>query len=371
MVTLTRSLPAPDVTVADLSVAGLAARVGVSVWLAGTVLLLPAILDTVWNQRIALAAIYAIIGLSVHIVIGHLGQVSLGHQAFVGIGAFMSAFVVSKLGLGFIAGLVAASLTGALMAALLGLVSLRIRGLYLALVTLAFGLTAESTIFSWGAFTGGGAGAKAPRPELLATNREYAYFCLAALALAVLLDWNLVRSKTGRALVALRNDERVAATFGVNVTAYKLIAFALSGLIAGFAGALFAHWIGVVSTLDFEFEVALVWVLMVVVGGLGSRAGVVIGSAFFAIFPLLLPSSTIPLPLVGLTMVQVLTPFIGALLLLLTLIGFPGGIGQQLLPIRRWLGGGPLLLHHHTARDAADPDDAPDDAPADEQGEPR
>ncbi len=319
---------------------------GVAVLRAGTVAMLPLLVDTVWNQRIGLAAIYGIIGLSVNVITGHAGQVSLGHQAFVGIGAFMSAFVVSTLDLGFLVGLVFASVTGAAMAAVLGLVSLRVRGLYLALVTLAFGLTAETTIFNWRAFTGGGAGAPAPRPELLASNRAYAYLCLLALALAVLLDWRLVKTKTGRAIVALRTEERIAATFGINVTAYKVLAFVISGFLAGFAGSLFAHWNGHVQALDFNFQVALVWVLMAVVGGLGSRAGVVIGSAFFAIFPLLLPASTITLPLLGDTIVQVLTPFIGALLLLLTLTAFPGGIGQQLLPIRRWLAGGPLLHRH-------------------------
>lgn len=353
MATTTRVLPAPSLHT-RLSGRGLMTRAGVAVLLAGGVALLPLFVGTVWDQRIGLAAIYGVIGLSVNVITGHAGQVSLGHQAFVGIGAFMSAFAVSNLGLGFVFGLVLAGATGGAVAALLGLVSLRVRGLYLALVTLAFGLTAEATVFNWRVFTGGGAGAPAPRPEPLASNQAYAYLCLAALAMVALLDWRLVKTKTGRAIVALRTDERVAATYGVNVTAYKVLAFVLSGFLAGFAGSLFAHWNGHVQALDFDFEVALVWVLMAVVGGLGSRAGVVIGSAFFAIFPLLLPASTIRLPLLGDTIVQVLTPFIGALLLLLTLTAFPGGIGQQLTPLRRWLAGGPLLHRHGHRSDSAD-----------------
>jgi branched-chain amino acid transport system permease protein len=202
-------------------------RVIVAVLLVAGILLMPVALDTTQDFWVGLAAIYAIIGLSVNIVTGHAGQISLGHQAFVGIGAFIAAFVVSKVG-GFpvdpLTGLVtapqqiptpdfwfgitAAGLTGTVAAVLLGLVALRIRGLYLALITLAFGLMAETTIFNWRDFTGGGAGAAAPRPAAFASNQAYAYVCLFILGLFLLVDWRLVRSRAGRAMVAFRHDER-------------------------------------------------------------------------------------------------------------------------------------------------------------------
>ncbi|HEX9235413.1 MAG TPA: branched-chain amino acid ABC transporter permease, partial [Actinomycetota bacterium] len=142
------------------SAAGWAARAGVAVAIGAAVFALPLFSNSVWDYRIALAAIFAVIGLSVNIITGYAGQISLGHQAFVGIGAFMSALVVGKVaGAGFFIALPVAGLTGAVMAFALGLVALRIRGLYLALVTLAFGRVAEATIFNWRAFTGGGAGA--------------------------------------------------------------------------------------------------------------------------------------------------------------------------------------------------------------------
>lgn len=351
---------------------GVAIRAAAAAVLVLAVLLLPLSMETTQDLWIGLAAIYAIIGLSVNLLTGHAGQISLGHQAFVGIGAFMAAFVVKTLG-GFpvdpLTGLVtaprevptadfwiallAAGVTGAAVALALGLVALRIRGLYLALVTLAFGLMAETTIFNWRAFTGGGAGAAAPRPAAFASNQAYAYVCLAVLAVFLIVDWRLSRTRSGRAMVTLRNDERVAATLGVNVTSYKLLAFATSGFVAGVAGSLFGHWNQAVQALDFELRTALVWILMAVVGGLGSRAGVVIGSAFFAVFPLYLSAqaggATLTLPFLGEILVQTLSPFIGALLLLLTITLYPGGIGQQLLPIRRWLAGGPLVATRHEA----------------------
>lgn len=352
--------------------AGVVARVVAAAALAGAVLTLPLLLESTQDLWLALAAIYAIIGLSVNLVTGHAGQISLGHQAFVGIGAFTAAFVVRTVGgfqtdpltglvlapevvatADFWIGLVAAGVTGTLMAVLLGLVALRIRGLYLALITLSFGLMAETTIFNWRAFTGGGAGAATPRPAAFASNQAYAYVCLAVLAVFLVVDWRLVRSRAGRAMVVFRADERIAATLGVNVTAYKLLAFASAGFLAGVAGALFGHWNQAVQALDFDLRTALVWVLMAVVGGLGSRAGVVIGSAFFAVFPLYLSAAaggaTLEIPGLGEVLIQTLSPFLGALLLLFTITLYPGGIGQQLLPIRRWLAGGPLVTGRHEA----------------------
>lgn len=333
------------------SAVGWTARGLFAVALGAAVFGLPLLTSNVWDFRIALAAIYGIIGLSVNIITGYAGQISLGHQAFVGIGAFMSAFVVGKIaGAGFFIALPVAGLTGAVMALGLGLVALRIRGLYLALVTLAFGRVAEVTVFNWRAFTGGGAGAEAPRPSVFSSDQAYVYLCLLLLGLFVIVDWRLAKTKAGRAIVALRNNEQVARTLGVNITAHKLIAFAVGGFLAGAAGSLYGHLTQTATAADYDLTLALTWVLMAVVGGLGSRAGVVIGSAFFAIFPQILPSTPVDLPLVGPRSLALASPLVGAFLLLVTLTMYPGGIGEQLLPIRRWLAGGRLAGHHPTRR---------------------
>jgi branched-chain amino acid transport system permease protein len=327
---------------------GLLVRAGAAALIALAVFLVPLFTDTVWDDRISLAAIFAIIGLSINVLTGYAGQVSLGHQAFVGIGAFMSAFMVKSGGAhaSFFIAVPVAGLTGAAVAFALGLIALRIRGLYLALITLAFGLVAQGSIFNWRQFTGGGAGAPAPRPAGFESNQAYAYLCLLFLGFFLLIDWRLARSKAGRAIVSVRNDERVAATIGVNVIGYKLLAFVVSGFIAGVAGSLFAHQTKFVYANNFDFTTALVWVIMAVVGGLGSRAGVVIGSAFFALFPFLLQTvvHVFDKTASDVTLASY-TPLIGAVLLLVTLTRYPGGIAQQLLPIRRWLAGGPLLEH--------------------------
>ncbi|HVE90939.1 MAG TPA: branched-chain amino acid ABC transporter permease [Actinomycetota bacterium] len=314
-------------------------------------LVLTAVVPDFNASHISYAAIFAMVGLSMNLLLGHAGQISLGHQAFVGIGAFTTAFVVTTLKLDFAMALPAAALSGGLAALVLGGAALRVRGLYLALVTLAYGAVAERTIFLFRPFTGGGAGLAAPRPTWLESDNTYAYLCLAFLAVIAYLDWRFIQTKAGRAVQAVRDSERVAASMGINVMAYKLLAFVLSGMVAGLAGGLLGHLVKDVTATPFSFFLALEFVLMTVVGGLGSRLGVIFGSVFFALLDKYLVTALDWLatkPLIGgafrwiLDVAKepaLLVPAVGSLLLILTLIQFPGGIGQQIRPIVRWFQG--------------------------------
>jgi branched-chain amino acid transport system permease protein len=283
----------------------------------------------------AIGLIYVIFGLSINILMGYAGQISLGHQAFVGVGAFTSAYFVSVSHLSFWIAFILAGVSGAISAVLLGFIALRLRGLFLALITLAYGTVAQFTLFNIPSLTGGGAGARAPRPAGFTGNKEFAYLCMAVVAVLLYVDWRMVRSKVGRAIFAIRENEVSAASFGINVTGYKLLAFTVSGVFAGLGGALFAHQVQLVQAANFDFTFALTLVLMVVVGGLGSRVGVFIGSCFFALFPLVF------------NRYSKYTALIGAVLLLLTLTQFQGGIAQQIEPVLRWFRGGKLRERHH------------------------
>lgn len=289
------------------------------------------------------AVTYAIIGLSLNVLIGYTGQISLGHQAFVGIGAFTSAYMMSQSEQPFLIAVVIAMLVGGAQAAVLGLVSLRVRGLYFALVTLSYGLFAEKTLFKIESLTGGAAGQNAPRPAGFTTEHRYFFLCLAFLAGMLWIDARLMKSKGGRALLALRENPRVASTFGINVTQYTLFAFVLSGVFAGLGGALLAHNNTQVSSVGFDFQLALIFVIMTVVGGLKSRPGIVIGSALFALTPYLIENVPgVESALRNIPGLPELTPgaaalVLGPLLLLLTLTVFPGGIGQQIRPITQWM----------------------------------
>jgi branched-chain amino acid transport system permease protein len=221
----------------------------------------------------SLAVIYAIGGLSLNVLLGYAGQISLGHQAFVGLGAFASAYVVTNLQLSFWLAVGVAAVLGAVQAVVLGAISLRLTGLYFALVTLAYGTFAEETLFGITALTGGEGGKPAPRPPAFEDGYRYYVLCLVFLALVLWLDWRLTRSKAGRAMAALRENPRVASSYGINVRAYILVAFAVSGIFAGVAGSLMAHHDEVIVGSSFDFRLALLFVLMTVVGGLRDRVG--------------------------------------------------------------------------------------------------
>jgi branched-chain amino acid transport system permease protein len=252
--------------------------------------------------------------------------------------------MVSQLHQPFLVGVVIAMGVGGLQALVLGLVSLRVRGLYFALVTLSYGLLAQNTIFKIQSLTGGAAGQNAARPSGFSTDHAYYFLCLFFLAVALWVDFRLMKTKGGRALLALRENPRVASTFGVNVTLFTLFAFILSGVLAGLGGSLLAHLNTAVSSEVFNFELALIFVIMTVVGGLKSRSGIVIGASLFATIEYVIHHvpgletflRVIPGPtLTGGSASLVLGP----LLLLLTLTLFPGGIGQQIRPLVRWLAG--------------------------------
>jgi branched-chain amino acid transport system permease protein len=229
---------------------------------------------------------------------------------------------------------------------------LRIKGLYLALITLTYGFVAVNSIFEIPALTRGGAGMPAPRPEGFTTGHRYAVLCLVFLALTIFVDWRLVRSKTGRAILGVKHSEPVAAAYGVNVTGYKVLGFMLSGALAGLAGSLLGPIDQTVVAANFNFRDALIWVLMVVVGGLGSRVGVVIGSMFFALFQYLVGLIDSLEGFVIDTLQRDLDEIllvVGPLIALVTIIKFPGGIAEQIAPITRWFAGERFSLHreHH------------------------
>ena len=314
---------------------GMVARAAVLVALLGGVLASPLLMPEISINIYSRVVTYAIVALSLNILVGYTGQVSLGHAAFYGAGAFGAGIAITEIGVPWLAGIAVAIAVGGLAALLLGFIALRVKGLYLALVTLAYGLFAYQVIFGLGLVSRGGAGMPADRPEWAMGDLSYAYVCLAALALVWVLDWRLTSSRPGRAIQALRDSEKVAASWGINVTRYKLLAFVLSGAIAGLAGGLFGSIEQLVSPESFQWDLSLLFLFMAVVGGAGSRPGVVIGAVllgFNAFFLDQLASRYEGLPVDGSA-----AGLVGALLVLIVLLWVPGGIAQMLRGVLRWL----------------------------------
>src|SRR4051794_8808271 len=309
-----------------------------------------------WASYASFASVFVMVGLSMNVLTGYTGQISLGHQAFVGLGALTAANVIHTnttpadpfmFGVGFVLAAVAAG--GA--AVVLGAVALRIRGLYLALVTLIFGGMLADAIFTLPSLNGQDAGVSAYRPTALAGNYAYYLFTLLLVAVCYYVDVCVRRTKVGRGLVALRDNELVASAFGVNVLGYKLLGFTISGAMAGLAGAAFAFRSQLFSDKDFTsvpgFNLALTFVVIAVVGGLANRGGVIVAAIFFALVnPLLegLAAHTGWSDFYGGHKFYI-SNAIGATLLLQTVIMNPGGLGQVIRPFARWFGGHGFSLH--------------------------
>ena len=239
-----------------------------------------------------LAMEFALVAISLVVLIGWVGQISLAQASFVGIGALVTAMVSRSWGLGFPANLVVGAAVSGLAAAGLGMVALRVRGLYLAVATLIFAWMADQFLFPspWlGAGTGSSTlpdqrlGVAGGLPSFDFTSRKTLYFVMVAVVVLVVSALaNLRDTKTGRAFFAVRGSEMAAASVGIDVTRYKLIAFALSGVLAGIGGSLLMVEQRTVVPAQFLFTVSLQFLAIAVVGGLGSLSGAIAAGALFA-----------------------------------------------------------------------------------------
>lgn len=245
----------------------------------------PLVLDGTWNAVLSLALIYALMGLSVVVLTGFVGQLSLMPASFVGLGAYLSGRIVTGLETPFWGAAPLAAFLVVPAALAIGLVALRLKGLYLAIMTLVFANVIEEFVFTQEWLIGPERVVDAPRPTLsgidFSSDKAYYLLVFALVGVAMLGVRNLSRSRTARACYAVRDNEDAAQAWGINVAKYKLMAFALSGLIAGFAGALYGHWLGSVPTGGqrplFGLEFSLTIVFFTIVGGVRSIWGPVIG----------------------------------------------------------------------------------------------
>lgn len=255
--------------------------------LSAPLLAAPLLLPEYYLAQLAFVCIYVVAGAGLMLLTGYAGQISLGHAAFVGLGAYTEAIAQAR-GLPLPLSLCLAGLTAASGGVIAGLPALRLKGIYLAIATLAAGFIFQEIFARWDALTGGSAG-MAVAPLALFGHRlgegGFYYLCLAAAAGAMLGLANLLHSPTGRAITAIRDSERTAASLGVATARYKTVAFALSAGAAGVAGALYAHKIGFISPEAFDLLLSIELLTMILVGGPGTLGGVVLGAAFLIAVP--------------------------------------------------------------------------------------
>jgi branched-chain amino acid transport system permease protein len=254
-------------------------------------LTLPWWLASPYHVHIAImAGIFAILALSLNLLMGYTGQLSLGHAAFFGIGAYTSSLLALKLDWSFWLGLPAAGVLAGLAGWAIGRLALKLRGAYFVLVTISFAGVISLVSVNWMELTNGPLGLPGvPAPELpglsLRTKSAYYYLVLAVTALAYLVCHRLVRSRLGRAFLALRENEALAESVGVDPTRTLVLAAVVSAAMAGVAGSLYAHYTRFVSPEVFLFSYTVTMVIMVVAGGKGTLAGPVVGAVLFTVLP--------------------------------------------------------------------------------------
>jgi branched-chain amino acid transport system permease protein len=262
---------------------------------AGAVLLAaPMLLATPYYQGIAVQAlVFVVLAVGYDIILGYTGQISFGHIALFAIGAYSSALLTTRLEVPFEVGLLAAAgLTGA-FGALIGFPALRVRSHYLALLTLAFAEVVRLVLLNLDGVTGGPAGVRGIAPPSvgpieLTTRTEQYYFLLAVAVIGIVIVMRLDRSRFGRAFQAVRDSEIGADVSGVNVLRMKVLAFTISAVYAGVAGALYAHTIRYISPEFFSLGLVVTLLAMVLIGGRGLVGGAVVGAIVLTFLPELL-----------------------------------------------------------------------------------
>ena len=314
-----RPVPRELSKVGEVRTARWAARAALAV----VVALVPFVLDTARTNLASVVLIYAMVGLSLVILTGWSGNISLGQWAIVGVGAMVAQKLASQAApLDFFIILLISGLCGAAVSLLIGLPALRIRGLFLGVTTLAFAVAAYAWIFQWQILN---TDQPVTRPYIfgfldVTGERPFFFVCLTGLLVTLVFTRNLRRSRWGRNLIAMRDNETQAQSLGMRLTTSRLSAFAISGFIAALAGALYAYNEQSIAYNRFDATTSLVMFSMVVIGGMGSLAGPILGAVYILGIQYFLPVE-----------LQLFATGFGLLILLLI---FPGGFGQVFYSLR-------------------------------------
>jgi branched-chain amino acid transport system permease protein len=236
------------------------------------------------NRLLTISTIIGITIISVlglQILTGYCGQISLGHAGFMAVGGYVSAILTAKLGWSFWAALPCAGLGAGIVGIIFGLPSLKIKGFYLIMATVAAHFIIIWVILQFYDVTGGADGMSVPKPTIgsfiFESKASYFYLVMIIACLAVYFAKNIVRTRAGRAFVAIRDNDLAAEVMGVNLWIYKLTAFFIGCVFAGVSGALLIHYYGFISTDSFPFMNAVWYLGMLIVGGMGSISGVIMG----------------------------------------------------------------------------------------------
>jgi len=237
-----------------------------------------------WLSVANLIGITIIAATGLNILTGYCGQLSIGHAGFIAVGAYTSAVITNRLELPFLVGLICAGLTAGLIGMIFGIPSLRVKGFYLAISTIAAQFIIIWVINHWTSVTGGFMGISVPPASIggitFISQSSQFYLIMVITVLVVFLAKNLARTRAGRAFIAIRDNDLAAQVMGINLFRYKLIAFFIGCFLAGIAGSLLAHWIGFMNAENFTLMDSILYIGMIIIGGLGTTTGPIFGVIF-------------------------------------------------------------------------------------------
>ena len=289
-----------------------------------------------WLGVFNLIGITLIAATGLNILVGYCGQLSIGHAGFIAVGAYTAAILTNRFELPFLVGLISAGITSGLIGLIFGIPSVRVKGFYLAITTIAAQFIIIWVINHWG-LTGGFVGIRVPYASiggLVFDSESSQYYLIIGIAvLCIFFAKNLARTKVGRAFIAIRDNDLAAEVMGVNLLFYKLLAFFIGCFFAGIAGALLAHWLGFVNAEQFSFTESILYVGMIIIGGLGTTIGPILGVVFIRVLQQLLTIELVPF----LESTEVLpagfasgvTPMLFGLVIVLFLILEPRGLAHR------------------------------------------
>ncbi len=287
---------------------------------------------TLANQ-VGIATIGAI---GLNILVGYTGQISLGQGGFMAVGAYTAGILTARLGMPWYASTLVACLVTALVGAIFGIPSLRLKGLYLAIATLAAQEIIIWVVTHWEVVTGGVDALVVPNPMLFGVqmNTDFRFYWVVwgLAGLTALFTVNLFRTRYGRAFIAIRDQDIAAQVMGVDLFRYKLLAFAISSFFVGLAGALIAHYRNIVTWERFTIDVSVLYLAMIIIGGLGSVSGSFFGAAFMTLLPAALTNMSRALKN-SIPVIDAVIPFIQqatfGLVIILFLIFEPEGLRKM------------------------------------------
>ncbi len=298
-------------------------------------LLLPHFSGTYILYLASLAGVYSIVSIGLNLLFGFTGLISIGHAAFLGTGAYTTAILLTRMpAIPFPVVLILSGLLAAVLGMFVGLPALRLSGHYLAMATMGFGFVMEEIFLHWESLTKGALGITVPKisigPLPLTTGISKYYLILLILLLMILLARNILKSKTGRAFIAIRDHEIAAQAMGVHLAWYKTISFVISAFYAGIAGSLYAVLLSYINAESFHLMVSVFYLEMVVVGGIASILGSILGAIFLTTLPEILGARY-----------QLYQIIVQGLVLVLTLIFMPWGVSGMIWKLVRRAKGRP------------------------------